>query len=94
MFDTENQARYAKSVHAVCQPGGVLHLLALAEHEPPFGPQVSQDDIRTAFTDGWSVESIEQASYRGIATEERAAELGLTPGIVDVPAWLARIRRL
>ncbi|MVU82750.1 methyltransferase domain-containing protein [Nocardia sp. ET3-3] len=100
VFGTEPVARaaYVRSLHAVCKPGGVVHLLALSDVEPGFGPRISDTVIRESFGDGWELESLEPTRYRGRVTAsvaDQAAHLDVSPnGLVDVAAWMARIRRL
>lgn len=67
---------------------GRAHVLALAEAGAQIGPKVSPDEIRAAFADGWLLERLDPAGYRGAATGESAAWFGVADGeIVDVPAW-------
>ncbi|GLP82708.1 SAM-dependent methyltransferase [Mycobacterium antarcticum] len=88
------RARYAASLHRAMRPDGVLHLLALSDAGRGFGPSVSAEVIRAAFADGWVVEALDTATYRGIVGPAHAESLGLAMGtVVDEPAWLARIRR-
>lgn len=88
------RARYAKSLHRAIRPGGVLHLLALSELGGGFGPSVSREAVRAAFADGWHVEALDAATYRGIVGSAHAEALGLPVGtVVEEPAWLGRIRR-
>jgi len=97
VFGEEDQARYAEGLLALCEPGAVLHLLALARTEgPAFGPVIRQSAIRHAFDrPGWSVEAIFSATYGGVVAEHQAADIGRPAGTrVDVPAWLARIHRV
>ncbi|MFE3226519.1 class I SAM-dependent methyltransferase [Nocardia sp. NPDC059228] len=100
VFGTEPEARaaYVRSLHAVCKPGGVVHLLALSDAEPGFGPRISDAVIREAFGAGWELESLEPTRYRGRVTAtvaDQAVGLEVSPaGLVDVAAWMARIRRL
>ncbi|MET0899435.1 MAG: class I SAM-dependent methyltransferase [Mycobacterium sp.] len=84
IFDTRDRARYVASLHSGCRAGGVVHVLALSDRGRGFGPQVSESDLRDAFADGWTLESLAQTTYTGI-------ESGRTR--VDEPAWLARARR-
>ncbi|GAA1964279.1 class I SAM-dependent methyltransferase [Amycolatopsis minnesotensis] len=94
VFTPADQLVYARSLHAVTKPGGVLHVLALADTEPSIGPQVSETAIRTAFADGWQVEGLGLSRYRGWVNERAAPQLGVPVGtVVDSAAWLARIRR-
>ncbi|MET9489258.1 class I SAM-dependent methyltransferase [Nocardia sp. NPDC006630] len=90
-FDPEHRLAYIRSLHAGCKPGGTVHILA-------FGPHVGESDIRRAFTGDWDIEEIRPARYRGRITESiaaRAREKGWPEdGLIDVTAWLARIRRL
>lgn len=96
IFDAGDQVRYAEALRGVCLPGGHLHLLALSTRGPGFGPEVDEADIRTAFDrPGWEVSDVAPTSYRGVVGEHHSEALGLPVGEhVDVPAWLARIRRV
>ncbi|OBF88307.1 SAM-dependent methyltransferase [Mycobacterium sp. 852002-51152_SCH6134967] len=94
IFDDTDRARYVRSLHAACRPGGLVHVLALSDRGRGFGPQVSESDIRGAFGDGWVFESLGETTYRGIVQPAQADAIGSAPGtLVDEPAWLARIRR-
>ena len=86
IFGPEDRARYVRSLHRACRPGGLVHVLALSDSGPGFGPEVSDTVIREAFADGWVVEELRASEYRGVTGE--AGELG------DLPAWLARVRRI
>lgn len=99
IFGTEPEARaeYVRSLHAVCKPGGLLHVLALSDSEPGFGPRISDRVIRESFGAGWELEDLQPARYRGRVTAsvaEAAAQLEQHDGLVDMAAWLARIRRV
>jgi SAM-dependent methyltransferase len=100
VFGTEDEPRaaYVRSLHAICKPGGTVHVLALSDVEPGFGPRISDTLIRESFRDGWTVEDVRQARYRGRVTDpvaQDAANLEVSAsGHVDLAAWLARIRRL
>ncbi|AYF76472.1 class I SAM-dependent methyltransferase [Nocardia yunnanensis] len=96
--DPDTRAAYVRSLHAVCKPGGTLHLLALSDAEPGFGPRISDMLIRESFTDGWELERLEPTRYRGRVTPvvaDQAAGLEVSAsGLVDIAAWMARLRRL
>lgn len=95
IFDDADRPKYVASLHTACRPGGVVHVLALSDAGRGFGPQVSGETIRDAFADGWALEALEPATYRGVVTEMHADQLGLAIGTrVDEPAWLARVRRV
>ncbi|BBY17034.1 class I SAM-dependent methyltransferase [Mycolicibacterium litorale] len=94
VFDAADRLRYVDSLRKVCRPGAVVHVLALSDAGRGFGPQVSEDDIRTAFADGWRVEAVDTTTYRGVVGPAHADALGMPVGArVDEPAWLARVRR-
>ncbi|GAA1247512.1 class I SAM-dependent methyltransferase [Prauserella halophila] len=95
VFEPGDQRRYADVLHRITRPGGVVHVLALADSdEPGFGPRISAAAIREAFADGWTVEELTSHRYRAVAKGTDAGPLGVEPGtVVDLPAWLARIRR-
>jgi SAM-dependent methyltransferase len=95
IFDDTDRPKYVASLHGACQPGGFVHVLALSDQGRGFGPEVSGETIRDAFGDGWELEALEPATYRGVVTEVHADAIGLPIGSrVDEPAWLARVRRL
>ncbi len=97
VFDDHDRARYARALRGLCEPGAVLHVLALARTDgPAFGPVIRQSAIRTAFDlSGWSVEAVFSTTYGGVVAEHQVADIGKPAGTrVDVPAWLARIHRV
>ena len=95
IFDDSDRPKYVASLHNACQPGGVVHVLALSDAGRGFGPEVSGDTIRDAFADGWELEELAPTTYRGVVTEVHADVIGLPIGSrVDEPAWLARARRV
>jgi SAM-dependent methyltransferase len=91
----DDRARYVASLRRVCRPGAVVHLLALSDAGPGFGPQVSDSTIRGAFGSGWRLELLEPSTYRvAVVRPEHGALLQRPVGdLVDLPAWLARVRR-
>ncbi len=95
IFDDTDRPKYVASLHNACGPGGIVVVLALSDQGRGFGPEVSGETIRDAFGDGWELEALEPATYRGVVTEVHADAIGLPIGTrVDEPAWLARARRL
>jgi hypothetical protein len=95
IFDDADRTAYVRSLHGTCRPGGLVHVLALSDAGRGFGPQVSEDTIRSAFGTGWALESLETTTYRGVVGEAHAQAFGVPVGtLVDEPAWLARVRRL
>ncbi|MFI6868321.1 class I SAM-dependent methyltransferase [Nocardia sp. NPDC050406] len=95
--EPEARAAYVRSLHAVCAPGGYVHVLALSDREPGIGPRISDSIIRESFGAGWELEEISESRYLGRVTESvarEAAELEQVDGKVNVAAWLARIRRV
>jgi len=95
--DAEARAAYVRGLHALCKPGGLVHVLALSDTEAGFGPRISDSLVRDSFSEGWNIEDLRPAQYRGRITEtiaEEAAKAGLPQeGQVDAAAWLVRIRR-
>lgn len=83
IFDAADRRRYVASLHRACRPGGVVHVLALSDRGRGFGPEVSDSEIREAFTEGWTLQSLTTTNYAGMDAGTR----------VDEPAWLARIER-
>lgn len=96
IFDDHDRARYVRSLRRVVRPDGVVHVLALSDTGPGFGPQVADTTILGAFLDGWRLELLRMSSYRGAVVRPEHAELLGRPlgDHVDLPAWEARIRRV
>jgi cyclopropane fatty-acyl-phospholipid synthase-like methyltransferase len=86
VFDDENRARYVTSLAAVLRPGGRCYLVCFSDRQPgTWGPRrVSQDELRTAFSHGWTVVGIEPEIF-----EVNEARIGVT----TVQAWLAVLER-
>jgi SAM-dependent methyltransferase len=87
VFDDDDRARYVASLASVLRPGGHCYLICFSDRQPgTFGPRrVRQDELRAAFSAGWTVASIEADTF----------ELN-RPG-VGIPvaqAWLAAIERV
>jgi SAM-dependent methyltransferase len=96
IFDGDDQARYADALRDVVVDGGRVVLLGLAPG-PAFGPEVTDDEIRAAFSrPGWTLEELRESTYRGRVPDEEQADMLRVPvgGHVDLPAWLAVARRV
>jgi SAM-dependent methyltransferase len=87
VFDDESRVRYVTSLASVLRAGGRLYLMCFSDRQPGmFGPRrVSQDELRAAFTDGWTIVAIEAEAF----TLNRGAF-----GIATAQAWLATISRV
>jgi SAM-dependent methyltransferase len=85
VFDDADRARYVASLASVIQPGGTCYLACFSDRQPgDWGPRrVSQDELRSAFADGWIVESV------------TADTMDVNPieGVTAVQTWLAVITR-
>jgi SAM-dependent methyltransferase len=86
VFDDSDRPRYVASLASALRPGGTCYLMCFSDRQPgDEGPRrVSQDELRSAFADGWAVASI--------AADEFEVNPGL--GIPAALAWLATLRRL
>jgi SAM-dependent methyltransferase len=87
VFDDESRVHYVTSLASVLRPGGRLYLMCFSDRQPGmFGPRrVSQDELRAAFTDGWTIVAIEAEAF--------ALNRGAF-GIATAQAWLATISRV
>jgi SAM-dependent methyltransferase len=95
IFDDTDRPKYVDSLHTVCRPGALVHVLALSDAGRGFGPEVSEAVIRGAFGDGWVLEALDTTTYRGVVGEPHSEAIGLPVGtVVDEPAFLARVRRV
>ena len=85
VFDDDARARYVASLASVVRAGGTCYLMCFSDRQPGgFGPRrVSQDELRTAFRDGWIIDDITADIFE------------LNPGlpIASARSWLATIRR-
>ena len=94
LLDAADRVRYAERLHGACRAGAVVHVLALSDVEPGFGPVVNRDDFAAAFGAGWSVEDVRPSRYRGFVDAEQSDRLMLPDGSsADMVALLARVRR-
>ena len=86
VFDDEDRVRYVASLASVLRPGGHCYLACFSDRQPGTrGPRrVSQDELRAAFSRGWTVASIEAATF-----EVNEARIGVS----SVQAWLAVLER-
>jgi SAM-dependent methyltransferase len=96
IFDDGDRGTYVASLHQVMRPGGRLHILALSDEGPGFGPEVDETTIREAFGAGWRLAALERSQFIGVVTmEEQVEKVGLPLGQrVHLPGWLATVRRL
>jgi SAM-dependent methyltransferase len=96
IFEAADRARYVHGLHRACRPDGLVHVLAMSDAGPGFGPQISDEVIREAFGGGWVLEDLQPTRYCGVILHDtHAAALGQPVGdLVDLPAWLARARRI
>lgn len=96
IFDGDDQGRYADALREVLVDGGRVVLLGLAPG-PAFGPEVTDGEIRAAFSrPGWTLDELRESTYRGRVPDEEQAAMLRVPvgGHVDLPAWLAVARRV
>jgi SAM-dependent methyltransferase len=87
VFDDRDRGRYDASLASALRDGGSCYLICFSDRQPgTAGPRrITQDELRAAFSDGWTVASIEAQTF----------ELGLPGlGIPLAQAWLATIRRV
>lgn len=84
-FDAGEQPRYASSLAAVTEPGGMLYLLCFSDAAPEHVPHpISQQDLRRAFCRDNGSEVVAIVPER---VETRFHDGG-------APAWLATIKRV
>jgi len=86
VFDDDSRARYVTSLASVLRPGGRLYLMCFSDRQPGMaGPRrVSQDELRAAFGDGWTIDAIVAETFE----VNRA-----TFGAATAQAWLATVSR-
>jgi len=84
VFDDDARLRFVAGLGAVVKPGGRYFMLCFSDKQPgEWGPRrVREDELRHCFTDGWRVDSIEDAV------------LEITLGPEGARAWLLALTRL
>ncbi|HZB32808.1 MAG TPA: class I SAM-dependent methyltransferase [Streptosporangiaceae bacterium] len=85
VFDDEDRARYVAGLAAVLRPGGTCYLMCFSDRQPgDWGPRrVRAEELRAAFSDGWTVESLTADTF----------DINPVHEVTRVQAWLAVIRR-
>ena len=85
VFGDDDRARYVASLAAVLRPAGACYLMCFSDRQPgAWGPRrVRADELRAAFGDGWTVDSINADAF----------EINPVQDATQVQAWLAAIRR-
>lgn len=82
VFDDEDRPRYVASLESVLKPGGRCYLMCFSDSQPgEWGPRrVKREELLEAFSDGWSVTSIEPDEFAvnpGMGTPTAKAWLGI-----------------
>jgi SAM-dependent methyltransferase len=87
VFDDPSRARYVTSLASVLRPGGRLYLMCFSDRQPgTVGPRrVSQDELRAAFSDGWTILAIQADTFE--------VNRGFFDG-TTTQAWLATVSRV
>jgi cyclopropane fatty-acyl-phospholipid synthase-like methyltransferase len=90
VFDDENRQHYVEGLATVLKPGGRLFLLSFSDEEPGTqGPRrVSKEELRHAFAEGWSIESIDPVRF-----EVRPDLKDMTFSEGGPKAWFVVVRR-
>jgi SAM-dependent methyltransferase len=85
VFDDEDRARYVVSLASVMRPGATCYLMCFSDRQPgTIGPRrISQDELVTAFRDGWAIASITAETFA----------IHNFGGASEAQAWLAVIER-
>lgn len=85
-FDDADRARYVASLAAATRPGGRYHVVCFSERTPgDWGPRrVTEAELRSAFADGWTAESVEPAVF----------DIASGAPVDAAEAWAAAFRRL
>jgi cyclopropane fatty-acyl-phospholipid synthase-like methyltransferase len=88
VFDDGDRARYVKGLTATVEPDGRYFMLCFSDQQPgDWGPRrVSRAEIRSSFTPGWRVDSIERSLIEiTIDPEGARAWLAVITRVLDAP---------
>jgi SAM-dependent methyltransferase len=90
IFTDEDRKKYVEGLAGVVKPGGRLFLMCFSDEEPAgVGPRrISMEELRSAFADGWSVESITPTRFEVIPEFKDTFSSG------GPKAWFVVVRRL
>ncbi len=90
VFSDEDRRRYVAGLATVLKPGGRLFLMCFSDEEPGTqGPRrVSKKELRDAFAEGWTIESIEPVR---VEVRPDLKDMSFSEG--GPKAWFAVIRR-
>jgi cyclopropane fatty-acyl-phospholipid synthase-like methyltransferase len=86
IFGDDDRARYVAGLAAVLRPAGACYLMCFSDRQPgAWGPRrIHAEELRTAFSDGWAIESI---------TADTLEMIDPTGCTTQIQAWLAAITR-
>jgi ubiquinone/menaquinone biosynthesis C-methylase UbiE len=89
-FTDEERPVFVQGLTEVLGPGGLLHILCFSNEEPGTeGPRrITQQEIRDAFQNGWTVQKIEPTRFESVGP----GRMAVSPG--GPKAWLATIERM
>lgn len=90
VFGGFNRQRYVTGLKTVLKPGGFLYLVCWSDEEPgTHGPhRIAKQDLYDAFTDGWSIESIQRCDIKSRPTRPELKDSPYRP-----KSWFAMVRR-
>jgi SAM-dependent methyltransferase len=84
-FEGAEQQAYVGNLRRLLRPGGSAYVMCFSDLQPgDWGPRrITQDEIRSAFSEGWEVSTIEPSTFHVNEVE----------GTTRVASWLATVRR-
>jgi cyclopropane fatty-acyl-phospholipid synthase-like methyltransferase len=90
VFTDGDRSKYVAGLAQVLNSGGRVFLMCFSNEEPgEFGPRrVSRDELKTAFANGWQIESIEPNHF-----ETNPKFSGATFSEGGPKTWFANVRR-
>lgn len=82
VFSDHQRIGFVSGLSSVLTPGGMYYMLCFSDRQPGWGGprRVSKDEIRSSFSNGWAIESIDEATFEDTMHH-------------SVRAWLACIER-
>jgi SAM-dependent methyltransferase len=82
VFDDDERKAFVRSLAGVVEPGGRYFMLCFSDRQPgALGPRrVTQDEIRSSFASGWSVDAIDAVEMITLYGPVRAWRASITKG--------------
>lgn len=76
-LNEEQRQQYLDALHRICEPGARMHVLCISDDKPENfpAPVISESDLRSAFSNGWTIHRFQRAVYTTTLTRDSLRRL-------------------